>query len=141
MRPLVKPPREYRAYRVEKSSTNRLVIVFDPIEDGVPFIHCVEIWDAGGAQPPNVHESAEEIFFILKGEALVHCDGESHPLRAGDSFLAPRGKTHQIVNTGAGRLYALCTMIPNDGFAELIRRGVSAELDADDLAVLRRLDE
>jgi mannose-6-phosphate isomerase-like protein (cupin superfamily) len=139
MRPLARPPREYRAYRIEATSTNRLVVVFDPIGDRVPFIHCVEIWDVGGAQPPNVHENAEEIFFILKGEALAHCDGERFPLGAGDSFLAPRGTTHQIVNTGRGRLYALCTMIPNDGFAEAIRGGVPAELDEEDLAVLRRL--
>lgn len=139
MKPLAKPPREYRAYRIEPTSTNRLVIVFDPLEDGVSFIHCVEIWDVGGAQPPNVHENAEEIFFILAGAAVAHCDGQSFPLQAGDSFLAPRGTTHQIVNTGPGRLYALCTMIPNDGFAELIRAGVPATLDEEDLAVLRRL--
>jgi len=140
MQPLVKPLATYQAYRIEKTSTNRLVVVFDPLAEGVSFIHCVEIWDEGGAQPPNMHENAEEIFFILKGEAVAHCDGQSFALRAGDSFLAPRGKTHQIVNTGPGRLYALCTMIPNDGFAELIRQGVPAELDDEDVAVLRRLD-
>lgn len=139
MEPLAKPPAAYRAYRIEATSTNRLAIVFDPIADGVPFIHCVEIWDEGGAQPPNMHEHAEEIFYILKGHAVAHCDGRTFTLEAGDSFLARRGQTHRIVNAGPGRLYALCTMIPNDQFAELIRRGVPAELDAEDLAVLRRM--
>lgn len=139
MEPIAKPPAAYRAYRIEATSTNRLVIVFDPIEDGVSFIHCVEIWDEGGAQPPNVHAHAEEIFYILKGRAVAHCAGRTFPLEAGDSFLARRGQTHQIVNAGPGRLYALCTMIPNDQFAELIRSGVPAELDAEDLAVLRRI--
>ncbi len=139
MDPVVKPPSKYQAYRIEKTSTNRLVIIFDPVEDKVPFIHCVEIWDEGGAQPPNVHEHAEEIFYILKGRAVAHCDGRSFGLEPGDSFLARRGQTHQIVNVGVGRLYALCTMIPDDQFAELIRNGVPAELDAEDLAVLRRL--
>jgi mannose-6-phosphate isomerase-like protein (cupin superfamily) len=139
MDPVVKPPAKYQAYRIEKTSTNRLVIVFDPIEDKVPFIHCVEIWDEGGAQPPNVHQHAEEIFYILKGRAVAHCDGKSFELEPGDSFLARRGQTHQIVNAGPGRLYALCTMIPDDQFAALIRSGVPAELDAEDLAVLRRL--
>jgi mannose-6-phosphate isomerase-like protein (cupin superfamily) len=139
MDPIAKAPAQYRAYRIEPTSTNRLVVVFDPLEDGVPFIHCVEIWDEGGAQPPNVHEHADEIFYILKGRATAHCGGMTFALESGDSFLAPRGQTHQIVNTGPGRLYALCTMIPNDGFAELIRSGVPAELDAEDMAVLRRL--
>ena len=137
--PLAKGPNAYRAYRIEATSTNRLVIVFDPTADGVPFIHCVEIWDEGGAQPPNVHPNAEEIFYILKGRAIAHCGGRTFPLEPGDSFLARRGQTHRIVNAGPGRLYSLCTMIPDDHFAELIRAGVPAELDAEDLAVLRRL--
>jgi mannose-6-phosphate isomerase-like protein (cupin superfamily) len=138
VKPIAKPPSEYRAYRIDESYTNRLVVVFDPLAEGVPFIHCVEIWDEGGAQPPNVHGQADEIFYILKGEAVAYCDGHEFWLQAGDSFLAPRGKTHQIKNAGAGRLYALCTMIPNDGFAELIRSGIPTELDEQDLAVLRR---
>jgi mannose-6-phosphate isomerase-like protein (cupin superfamily) len=139
MEPVARPAAEYRAYRIEATSTNRLVLVFDPVEDGVPFVHCVEIWDEGGAQPPNVHPQAEEIFYILKGRAVAHCEGRMFALEAGDSFLARRGQTHRIVNAGPGRLYALCTMIPDDQFAALIRRGVPAELDAEDLAVLRRL--
>jgi len=139
MEPLAKPPTQYQAFRTEQTATNRLVVVFDPLAEPVSFIHCVEIWDEGGAQPANVHENADEIFFILKGEALAHCGGRDFRLQAGDSFLAPRGQTHQIENAGPGRLYALCTMIPNDGFAELIRHGVPAALDAEDLAVLRRL--
>jgi len=139
MEPLAKPPTQYQAFRIEPTATNRLVVVFDPLGEPVSFIHCVEIWDEGGAQPPNVHPNAEEIFYVLKGRAIAHCDGRTFPLEPGDSFLARRGQTHRIVNAGPGRLYALCTMIPNDGFAELIRHGVPAALDAEDLAVLRRL--
>jgi len=35
--------------------------------------------------------------------------------------------------------YALCIMVPNEDFAELIRRGTPVELDEEDLAVLRPL--
>lgn len=138
MKPIARPPTAYRAYRLDASATNRMVVVFDPLAEDVSFIHCVEIWDKDGSQPPNMHDHADEIFYILKGEALARCDGQEYALRAGDSFLAPRGKTHQIANVGPGRLYALCTMIPNDGFAERIRQGIPAALDAEDLAVLRR---
>jgi mannose-6-phosphate isomerase-like protein (cupin superfamily) len=139
MMPLAREPAAYRAYRIEPTATNRLVVVFDPLAEDVSFIHCVEIWDVGGSQPPNVHDQADEIFFILAGEAVAHCAGREYALHAGDSFLAPRGQTHQIRNTGPGRLYALCTMIPDDGFAALIRNGVPADLDEEDLAVLRRI--
>src|SRR5262249_19037720 len=73
------------------------------------------------------------------GRAVAHCDGRTFALEAGDSFLARRGQTHQIVNAGPRRLYALCTMIPDDQFAALIRDGVPAPLDDEDLALLRRL--
>jgi hypothetical protein len=41
-----------------------------------------------------------------------------------------------VENTGRTRLYCLTTMVPNEGFAELIRAGVPDRLDAEDLAVL-----
>jgi len=44
---------------------------------------------------------------------------------------------HLIENTGSSRLYALCVMVPNENFAELIRTGRLVELDEEDLAVLR----
>jgi len=51
--------------------------------------------------------------------------------------VPPTG-THKIENTGQTRLYALCIMVPNEDFAELIRSGTPVELDEEDLAVLRR---
>ena len=117
---------------------NRLAIVFDPIGEGTPFIACVEIFDAGGKTPPNVHLQAHEMFFILKGEGLAHADGITVPIKAGDSILLPPGSTHVIENTGSTRLYALTLMVPNEEFAELIRRGSEVPLDEEDRAVLCR---
>jgi mannose-6-phosphate isomerase-like protein (cupin superfamily) len=76
------------------------------------------------------------MFFVLKGEGLAHADGESFPIRAGDSLLLPPGSPHVIENTGATRLYTLTLMVPNEEFAELIRSGTPVELDDEDLAVL-----
>jgi mannose-6-phosphate isomerase-like protein (cupin superfamily) len=61
-------------------------------------------------------------------------------IRAGDSILVPPTGTHVIENTGTGRLYALCIMVPNEDFAELIRSGTPVELDEEDLSVLQRSD-
>jgi hypothetical protein len=52
----------------------------------------------------------------------------------------PKTGIHCIKNTGAGRLYALCIMVPNEDFSELIRSGIPTQLDAEDLQVLSRLD-
>ncbi|MBD2103505.1 cupin domain-containing protein [Leptolyngbya sp. FACHB-261] len=136
--PTVKSPESYQAFRISPHDTNRLAIVFDPMTDNVSFTCCVEIYDIGGRTPPNRHQYAVEMFFILKGEGLAMCDGKVMPIRAGDSVLVPPTGTHIIENTGSDRLYALCTMVPNEDFAELIRGGTPVELDEEDLLVLRR---
>ena len=46
------------------------------------------------------------------------------------------GSEHVIENTGSGKLYTLTFMVPNEGFAELIRAGQPVTLDDEDLMVL-----
>ncbi|MCA1994522.1 MAG: cupin domain-containing protein [Coleofasciculus sp. S288] len=140
MIPVIKSPGDYQAYRISPHDTNRLAIVFDPQIADTSLTFCVEIFDEGGKTPPNRHQFAVEMFFVLKGEGLATCDGKTVPIRAGDSLLVPPTGIHEIRNTGQGRLYALCFMVPNEDFAELIRSGTSVELDEEDLRVLTRSD-
>ncbi len=138
MIPVVKSPKEYQVFRISPDATNKLAIVFDRASANVSLTVCVEIFDVGGKQPPNRHQWAVEMFFILKGEGLAHCDGKAVPIQAGDSLLVPPTGIHFIENIGSDRLYALCIMVPNEHFTELIRSGIEVELDEEDLAVLRR---
>ncbi|WP_088241168.1 cupin domain-containing protein [Calothrix rhizosoleniae] len=138
--PVVKSPKDYQAYRISPHDTNRLAIVFDPAIANSSLTCCVEIFEVGGKTPPNRHQWALEMFFVLKGEGRAVCDGKSMNIKAGDSLLVPATGTHVIENTGAGRLYTLTIMVPNEDFAELIRSGTRVELDAEDMAVLGRLD-
>ncbi|MBE9125557.1 MULTISPECIES: cupin domain-containing protein [unclassified Coleofasciculus] len=140
MIPVIKSPKDYQAYRISPQDTNRLAIVFDPVIADASLTFCVEIFDEGGKTPPNRHQIAVEMFFILKGEGEAICDGKTVPIRSGDSLLVPPTGIHEIRNTGMGRLYALCFMVPNEDFAELIRSGTPVELDEDDLRVLSRTD-
>ena len=59
-------------------------------------------------------------------------------IRTGDSILVPSYGIHSVENAGSTRLYLLSVMVPNEDFAELIREGIPAELDAEDMAVLGR---
>jgi mannose-6-phosphate isomerase-like protein (cupin superfamily) len=136
--PLIKTPKDYQAFRISPQDTNRLAIVFDPSSANMSLTYCVEIFDVGGKTPPNRHQLAVEMFFVLKGEGSATCDGKTVPIQAGDSLLVPPTGTHVIENTGSDRLYALCIMVPNEDFAELIRSGIPVELDDQDMAVLRR---
>lgn len=136
--PVVKSPNDYQAFRISPNDTNRLAIVFDPQSANMSLTLCVEIFDGGGRTPPNRHQLAVEMFFVLKGEGTATCDGKTVPIRAGDSILVPPTGIHEIRNTSSERLYALCFMVPNEDFAELIRSGIPVELDEEDMAVLRR---
>ena len=138
--PVIKSPKDYQAFRISPNDTNRLAIVFDPTIANMSLTYCVEIFDVGGKTPPNRHQIAVEMFFVLKGEGLAICDGKTVPIAAGDSILVPPTGIHRLENTGDTRLYALCIMVPNEDFAELIRSGIPAELDKEDFAVLCRSD-
>jgi mannose-6-phosphate isomerase-like protein (cupin superfamily) len=96
-----------------------------------------EVWDPGGSQPPNSHPDSVETFWFLAGEGIAISDGQEVPVRAGQFLVLPPGTVHQIRNTGPGRLYAITTMLPDHGFAELITNGPADRLDAADLAVLQ----
>ena len=140
MIPVVQSAKQYQVYRISPKDTNRLAIVFEPKTANASLTVCVEIFDKGGKTPPNRHQIAVEMFFVLKGEGLATCDGKTVPIRAGDSLLVPPTGIHEIKNTGDGRLYALCIMVPNEDFAELIRSGIPVELDEEDMRVLNRTD-
>ena len=136
--PVVKSPKDYQAFRISPDDTNKLALVFDTATANVSLTFCVEIFDVGGKTPPNRHQWAAEMFFVLKGEGRATCDGKTVAIQAGDSMLVPATGTHEIENTGQTRLYTLTIMVPNEHFAELIRSGTPVELDEEDLAVLRR---
>ncbi|QYX34279.1 cupin domain-containing protein [Sphaerospermopsis torques-reginae] len=138
--PVIKSPQDYQAYRINPCDTNRLAIIFDSTTANTSLTCCVEIFDIGGQTPPNRHQWAVEMFFILKGEGVAICDGKKVPIKAGDSLLVPPNGIHLIRNTGKNRLYTLTIMVPNEDFSELIRSGIPVELDAEDMAVLGRLD-
>lgn len=137
--PVVKSLKDYQVYRITPHDSNRLAIIFDTKSANTSLTCCVEIFDVGGETPPNRHQWAVEMFFVLKGEGIAICDGKNVSIQSGDSLLVPPTGTHMIKNTGATRLYTLTIMVPNEHFSELIRSGIPVELDEEDMLVLSRL--
>jgi mannose-6-phosphate isomerase-like protein (cupin superfamily) len=137
MIPVIKSPKDYQVFRISPEDTNRLAIVFDSTTADDSLTVCVEIFDPGGKTPTHRHNFAVEMFFILKGEGEAICDGKIIPLRAGDSLLVRPTGIHEIRNPSQERLYALCFMVPNEDFSELIRSGIPQELDEEDLEVIQ----
>lgn len=122
-------------HRISEGDTVRLALLRGPdarLDASVVF----EVWEPGGSQPVNSHPRSVETFLFLRGRGTAISDGIEVPVTAGQLLVLPAGSQHRIVNTGTGRLYAITTMVPDDGFAALVAAGPPAPLDHQDLAVL-----
>jgi mannose-6-phosphate isomerase-like protein (cupin superfamily) len=139
MAPMSRSPAEAPCFRISPQDTNYFVLLSDMQGDGTPFVTVVEIFEPGGRTPPNRHEAAWEQFVVLRGSGRAHGGGIAKDVRQGDILVVPPGEEHALENTGPGKLYCLTTMMPDEGFASLIRAGVPAALDDEDRAVLTGL--
>ena len=127
---------DLRGFRISPGDSNYFACLFDPIADGTTFTLVVEIFEPGGRTPPNTHTHAEECFFVLAGHGKAYADGAETPIGPGDCFTLRPGTEHVVINDTAEKLYCLTLMTPNEGFAEIIRRGTPVDLAPDDIAVL-----
>lgn len=48
-----------------------------------------EIMPAGSAEKLHFHETAEQVFYILKGDAVLHINNKQYKVRAGESISVP----------------------------------------------------
>jgi len=48
-----------------------------------------------GAFPFHLHEETDDFFLVLKGEMVMDYEDVSHPVKAGEVFIVPKGVTHR----------------------------------------------
>lgn len=125
-----------RAFRISPLDTNYFAVLFEPKKDSIGNVFVIEIFQPGGATPPNTHLDADEFFYVLHGQGIARCGVVETPIKTGDALLLRPGNEHVIRNTGTTKLYCLTVMTPNEGFAELICGGQAVELDDEDRRVL-----
>ena len=68
--------------------------------------------EPGQATQRHYHGEAEEIYFVLEGEAEMELDGDRARVEAGQAIPIPPGARHQIRNAGARPLRILCCRSP-----------------------------
>ena len=84
-------------------------------ETGGAFLLFEDDLDAGKVTPLHRHPDADETFYMLEGEILLHIDGEAaRPLLAGGIAVIPRGIPHAFMVT-SGRARMLCLQTPGSG--------------------------
>lgn len=86
-----------------------------------------------GAGPPlHIHHDAEELFTVLEGQVLFHCDGHESDLGPGSTVLIPRGARHAFKGLSEGTSRLLIQLTPGHSvgmFMEAEAEGVSAKED------------
>src|SRR3954463_15238833 len=76
------------------------------------------LWEAvvpaGAGTPPHTHAREDEAFYVLSGELVIECEGESAPHRVGPGgfFFGARGRRHAIRNIGDKPVRALILCAP-----------------------------
>src|SRR5258706_16477264 len=97
--PLIRRAGDCRVSRISAGDTNKFVMLADPVADQVPFVSVVEIFDVGGRTPPNTHQHAHEMFYVLSGRGRASCGGNTYDIEKGDTVVLPPGMEHVVENT------------------------------------------
>jgi mannose-6-phosphate isomerase-like protein (cupin superfamily) len=127
---------ELSAFRLP-NQTNRLALVFDPIQAQTPFTFGIEIFEPDHKTTPHTHAVGHELFFIMSGKGEAFCDEERFAVSEGDVVVFPPTAVHGIDSGPDSRMYCLELMLPNDMFAEFVRAGQpTGSLEDDDMCIL-----
>jgi mannose-6-phosphate isomerase-like protein (cupin superfamily) len=119
---------------ISPGDTVRLACLAGPADGSATSVF-FEVWEPGGAQPPNSHPESAEIFVVLAGQGIAHSDENSVELHQGDVLILAPKSVHRIENTSATeRLYTVTIMADDGGampggFAALVDAGAAAGWD------------
>ena len=90
------------------------------VETGGAFLIFEDELESGKVTPLHRHPSADETFYMIEGEILLHINGEQRALSAGGIAVIPRGVAHAFaVTSQVARM--LCLQTPGNG-EEFYRR-------------------
>jgi quercetin dioxygenase-like cupin family protein len=84
----------------------------------------------GKMTPFHTHPNADEAFYVLEGEIVVHIEGEEYLIGPGGFAVALRGVPHAFMATSEARM--LCWQTPGDGQAFFTHASEPASSDAID---------
>ena len=72
----------------------------------------------GGKTGGGVHNE-NEIYYVVRGEAVLHLDDELHDIQAGDLVFIPAGVFHSLDNKSATEDFVLLTLWERAAYNEV----------------------
>lgn len=82
----------------------------DPVEMNFSLAHAI-LREGEASLPHRLGESVE-VYYILKGEGVMHIGDEVREVSGGDAVYIPPGCVQYIENSGEGDLSFLCIVSP-----------------------------
>ena len=70
------------------------------------------IFEPGEASAYHVHETSDEVIYVIRGSGIVRSEGEEASFGAGVFMFNPSGVHHQHVNTGSEPLVMIFVYSP-----------------------------
>jgi len=83
-------------------------------ETGGAFMIWEDVMDGGKVTPLHLHADADETFYMLEGEILLHIDGQERRVGPGGIAVLPRGVPHAFLVTSP-EAKMLCFQNPAGG--------------------------
>ena len=68
--------------------------------------------EPGGITRKHVHNTSEELYYIVQGSGIMYLEGETFPVVPGDTICILPGQRHYIENTGKEELIIICCCAP-----------------------------
>ncbi len=101
-------PSQVKPYVADQSYSSKMLL--DDLVAGVEAINVNEgTLRGGGKTGGGVHEE-NEIYYVVKGEAVLHLDDEVFDIRPGDLIFIPAGVFHSLDNKSATEEFVLLTL-------------------------------
>ena len=93
------------------------------------FLNGITMFGPGAAIPEHFHNCDESVL-ILRGSAVAHIDGETHPVAMGDTSFIPAGVPHFFRNdSDTEELHIFWTYASVDANRTIVATGVTTRID------------
>ena len=98
---------EVKPFVLDASYSSRMLL--DDSVAGTQAIHINEGTLKGGCQTGGGTHAADEIYYVLKGEAVLHLDDETFEIKPGSLVFIPAGTFHALDNKSEREDFVLLT--------------------------------
>jgi len=93
------------------------------------FLNGITMFGPGAAIPEHFHNCDESVL-VIKGSAVAHIDGATHPVNTGDTSFIPAGIPHFFKNaSGTEELHIFWTYASIDADRTVVATGVTTRID------------